>query len=264
MLNTLKTLTCLYNSYRIGVQNHIEESFMLKKLGLGLAVMMLSAVAIGATSDAVKEDKEFPLDYNPLSHVIGYKDTQNGEGFPPALTEITSAFGKRETVEVAVPQMVSFNVKDTLKNNIKVKVMDKVNVYTIPTKDSEIIEFNSNKYKVSYTVGVGYFYGAEVVLKYDPKFPVEDQEAFLNDKVLRYLEYNNFVEVKKWMGFVKNNVYTRGDITVVVTSEHQGRNNGVVVTVFDEEINKEVGSLFDTTISKDIKSNFKEVDSFLK
>lgn len=237
---------------------------MLKKLGLGLTVMMLSAVAIGSTTQDVEKDKEFPLDYDPMTHIIGYKSTQNGEGFPPALTEITSAFGKRQKIEVAVPQLVSYNVKDTLKNNIKVKVIDKANVYTIPTQNSEIIEFNNNKYKVSYTVGEGYFYGAEVVLKYDQKFPIEDQQAFLNDKVLRYLEYNGFTEVKKWMGFVKNNVYTRGDITVVVTSDYQGRNNGVVVTVFDEEINKEVGSLFDNTISKEIKSNFKEVDSFLK
>jgi hypothetical protein len=236
---------------------------MLKKLSIGLAVMMLSAVAIGSNSVGIKEEKDFPLNYDPNA-AIGYKDTQNGEGFPPSLTEITEGFGKRPTVEVATPKTVSINIKDNLKDNIKVTITDKANVYTIPTKDSEIVEFNNNKYKVSYTVGVGYFYGAEVVLKYDPKFPVEEQQVFLNDKVLRYLEYNGFKEVKKMMGFVKNNIYKRGDITVVVTSEYQGRNNGVVVTIFDEEINKEIGSLFDTTISKDIKSNFKEVDSFLK
>lgn len=236
---------------------------MLKKIGVGLAVMMLSAVAIGSTSGDIKEVKDFPLNYDPNA-AIGYQDTKNGEGFPPSLTEITKGFGKRSTVEVATPPTVSINIKDKVKDNIKVTITDKANVYTIPTQDSEIVEFNNNKYKVSYTVGSGYFYGAEVVLKYDTKFSIEEQQAFLNDKVLRYLEYNGFKEVKKMMGFVKNNIYKRGDITVVVTSEYQGRNNGVVVTIFDEEINKEIASRFDTAISKDIKSNFKEVDSFLK
>lgn len=224
---------------------------------------MLSAVTMGANSVGIKEEKDFPLNYDPNA-AIGYQDTKNGEGFPPSLTEITKGFGKRPTVEVATPPTVSINIKDKVKDNIKVTITDKVNVYTIPTQDSEIVEFNNSKYKVSYTVGVGYFYGAEIVLKYDPKFSIEEQQAFLNDKVLRYLEYNGFKEVKKMMGFVKNNIYKRGDITVVVTSEYQGRNNGVVVTIFDEEINKEIASRFDTAISKDIKSNFKEVDSFLK
>lgn len=225
--------------------------------------MMLSAVAIGSTSGDIKEVKDFHLNYDP-NVAIGYIDTKNGEGFPPSLTEITKGFGKRSTVEVATPPTVSINIKDKVKDNIKVTITDKANVYTIPTQDSEIVEFNSNKYKVSYTVGSGYFYGAEVVLKYDTKFFIEEQQAFLNDKVLRYLEYNGFKEVKKMMGFVKNNIYKRGDITVVVTSEYQGRNNGVVVTIFDEEINKDIASRFDTAISKDIKSNVKEVDSFLK
>lgn len=237
---------------------------MIKKLGFTLALMLLSTISVSSESVNKLADNEFPPDVDPFAHVLGYRALQKNEGFPPSISEITHNFGKRSTLETAVPIGVSIFLDAQRKKVIKSNIVENMVIYTIQTKDINIIEFNDNKYNVKYTVGAGYFYGATVLLRFNDKFSIEEQTAFLNDKVRRYLEYNGFNEQPKWLGLVKNNIYKKDDITVIVRNETSSINGGLLVTVFNEEINKEMASKYNKDISEEIKENFKDLDNFLK
>lgn len=230
---------------------------MLKKIGLGIAVILLSSIAVGA-------DNEFPLDSDPFEHFIGYKDLKQGDGFPPSINEIIDNFGKRSTLEVAQPQIVSFNINDNPNNSMKVKSINDINFYTIDTNKSQKVVFRSNKYEVRYSVDVGYFYTAEIVFKHNPIFSLKDQEIFFTEKMIGYFKDNGFVEVPKMFGLVKNNVYKKGNITIVMTTENSNRINNWVVTVFNDDIKKEVEEKQKISLNKNINENFKEIDTFLK
>lgn len=230
---------------------------MLKKLGLGIAVILLSSIAVGA-------DNEFPLDSDPFEHFIGYKDLKQGDGFPPSINEIIDNFGKRSTLEVAQPQIVSFNINDNPNNSMKVKSVNAINFYTIDTNKSQKVVFRSDKYEVRYSVDVGYFYTAEIVFQHNPIFNLKDQENSLTEKMIGYFKDNGFVEVQKMFGLVKNNVYKKGNITIVMTTENSNRINNWVVTVFNDDIKKEVEEKQNINLNKNINENFKEIDTFLK
>lgn len=237
---------------------------MIKKLGLIISLMLCSAISAGVEQRNNLPDDAFPPDVDPFNHVLGYTATQKDEGFPPSISEITRNFGQRDSLEVAIPTGTGIIMTDKVEHIIKSNVVNKAVIYTIKTKDINIIEFNNNKFNVKYTVGSGYFYGAEVLLKFDQKFSTDEQTAFLNDKVRRYLEYNGFSEVPKLLGLVKNNIYKKDDLTVVVRTENNTNNGGVLITIFNEEINKEMAAQYNKDISEEIKTNFKDVDHFLK
>lgn len=230
---------------------------MLKKLGLGIAVILFSSIAFSA-------DNEFPLDGDPFEHFIGYKDLKQGDGFPPSINEIIDNFGKKSTLEVAQPQIVSFNINDNPNNSMKVKSVSGINFYTIDTNQNQKVVFRSDKYEVRYSVDVGYFYTAEIAFKHNPRFSLKEQEKFLTEKMLGYFKDNGFIEVQKMFGLVKNNVYKKGNITIVMSTETSNRINKWVVTVFNDDVKKEVEEKQNSSLNKNINENFKEIDAFLK
>ena len=230
---------------------------MLEKIGLGIVVMMLSSIAISA-------DNDNSIDNSSYEHFIGYNDLKKGDGFPPSINEIIDNFGKRNTLEVAQPQIVSFNVNDNPNNSMKVKSVNDINFYTIDTNKSQKVVFRSNKYEVRYSVDVGYFYTAEIVFKHNPIFSIKDQENFLTEKMIAYFKDNGFVEVQKMFGLLKNNIYKKGNITIVMTTENSNRINNWIVTVFNDDIKKEVEEKQKRSLNKNINENFKEIEAILK
>ena len=84
------------------------------------------------------------------------------------------------------------------------------------------------------------------------------------DVMLGYFKNNGFVEVQKMFGLVKNNVYKKGNITIVMSTETSNRINNWVVTVFNDDVKKEVEEKQNSSLNKNINENFKEIDAFLK
>lgn len=83
----------------------------------------------------------FPPDSDPFEHFIGYKNLKQGDGFPPSINEIIDNFGKKSTLEVAQPQIVSFNINDNPNNSMKVKSVSGINFYTIDTNQNQKVVF---------------------------------------------------------------------------------------------------------------------------
>lgn len=237
---------------------------MLKKLGLGMVVMIMSAIAWGASSAVNKNDTDFPLDSDPFANVIGYNEAQRGGGFPPAMSQIINQFGKVPVVKFAL------NNKETVKitRNVSSEKIDGYpTVYIIDTQENKTVVIETEKYEVSYYVSDGYFYGAQIVLKYDSNYSDDEQTKFLGDKVQKYLIDAGFQENYRWFDFPsidKMSKYEKGGVNVSYAPASKDDVRGLVIRVNNLKLTYAVQDISNQSYNKNLKDKFKEVDNFLK
>lgn len=236
---------------------------MLKKLGLGLMVMLLSAIAFGSTSVENKNDKDFPLDYDPFANIIGYHEAEKGGGFPPAMSEIINQFGKVPTVRFATSN------KELIKitNNVSISSQKGFpTIYIIDTRENKTVVVNTQKYEVSYYVSDGYFYASQIVLKYDQKYSPEEQADFLSGKVQNYLTDAGFEDDSPWaiFGTKKTYKYKKDNIEITYVNSTRGSDKGLTITIVNKKVAAKAQENNAKVYNTEFKDKFKEVDGFLK
>lgn len=228
---------------------------MLKKIGMYFIMLMAMSLTVIASAD-------------DFENVVGYKDALNGDGFPPPLSEMINAIGRKDKVRVAINS--KNDIKTYIPNNTE-QLTDDVSIITINTDEFQEFFLWNNNYQVSFSVANNSVYQTSIFIYYDSEKSIHEQEKVLMRKTKDYLESVGFKDHSSWYSRSPVNKHSKGNLIVefgnAKIKTKTEKFEGLLITINNQELKDDVLKLakaLNQIEDLKIKEDLKPLDKIFK